>query len=56
MSPHCADISKYEIIQKVTKHLEDIMRNGESFAGHKIADLLTVNGARMSSKTAAGDW
>src|SRR3977135_3418419 len=47
MAPHCDDEVKYTIVDKVVRHFEAARAKGETVAGQKIADLITVNGARV---------
>src|SRR5207253_2509272 len=54
MSPHCADELKYGIVDSVVKHFEMAERNGETVAGQKIRDLVTVNGVRVTVED--GSW
>src|SRR6201989_2016401 len=44
MSPHCADETKYGIVEQVVKHFEAAKANSEKVAGRSIRDLVTVNG------------
>ncbi|BCJ92041.1 phosphoglucomutase [Terrihabitans soli] len=54
MSPHCADETKYGIVEKVVKHFEDAQKSGAQVAGQKIRDLVTVNGVRVTVED--GTW
>ena len=54
MSPHCADETKYGVVADVVKHFETAQKNGETFMGQKIRDLVTVNGVRVT--VADGTW
>ncbi len=54
MSAHCDDETKYGIAEKVTKWFADLQQAGEPIAGHKIVDLVTVNGVRVV--TDDGTW
>jgi phosphomannomutase/phosphoglucomutase len=54
MSPHCADETKYGIVDQVVKHFEDAKAKGEAVAGQPIRDLVTVNGVRVT--VADGTW
>src|SRR5262249_25094619 len=47
MSPHCADESKYAIVDAITAEYRDAAASGSTVAGQKIRDLLTVNGVRV---------
>ncbi|TGV62527.1 phosphomannomutase/phosphoglucomutase, partial [Mesorhizobium sp. M00.F.Ca.ET.158.01.1.1] len=46
MSPHCADDVKYGVVERVVSDFQAMQRDGTSFAGQKIMDLVTVNGVR----------
>jgi len=48
MSPHCADETKYGIVDQVVKHFEAAQKKGEKVAGQPIRDLVTVNGVRVT--------
>jgi phosphomannomutase/phosphoglucomutase len=54
MSPHCADETKYGIVEQVVKHFETLHKRGEKVAGQKIRDLVTVNGVRVTVED--GSW
>lgn len=54
MSPHCADETKYGVVDAVVKHFEAAQANGEPVAGQSIRDLVTVNGVRVTC--ADGSW
>jgi phosphomannomutase/phosphoglucomutase len=54
MSPHCADVSKYAVVEKVTQYFQDLLRRGESFAGCSISDLNKINGVRVTLED--GGW
>ena len=54
MSPHCADETKYGIVDAVVKHFEALQKKGEKVAGQKIRDLVTVNGVRVTVED--GSW
>jgi phosphomannomutase/phosphoglucomutase len=54
MSPHCADETKYGVVDAVVKHFETLQKNGEKVAGQKIRDLVTVNGVRVTVED--GSW
>jgi len=52
MSPHCADEIKYEVAGRVVKRFEAMRDRGETLTGQKIADIVTVNGVRVTVE----DW
>ncbi|MBC2859098.1 phosphomannomutase/phosphoglucomutase [Stappia sp. 28M-7] len=54
MSPHCADEIKYEVVDRVVERFTAMKENGETIAGHSIADLVTVNGIRVVAED--GTW
>ena len=54
MSPHCADETKYGVVDAVVKHFEAMQKQGEKVAGQKIRDLVTVNGVRVTVED--GSW
>ena len=54
MSPHCADETKYSVVDKVTAQFKDVAEKGGTVAGQKIRDLVTVNGVRVTLED--GTW
>jgi phosphomannomutase/phosphoglucomutase len=54
MSPHCADETKYGIVEKIVQYFEDARNKGEPVARQKIRDLVTVNGVRVTVED--GTW
>jgi phosphomannomutase/phosphoglucomutase len=54
MSPHCADETKYGVIEEVTKEYVDLFESGGSILGRKILEVITVNGARVHLED--GSW
>ncbi|MDO9058511.1 MAG: phosphomannomutase/phosphoglucomutase, partial [Bradyrhizobium sp.] len=54
MSPHCADETKYGVVDAVVKHFEAMQKKGEKVAGQEIRDLVTVNGVRVTVED--GSW
>jgi len=46
MSPACPDDRKYAVIDRLTDRLRAAMAGGTPFAGRRITDVITVNGAR----------
>ena len=54
MSPHCADETKYGIVDAVVKHFEAAKAKGDKVAGQAIRDLVTVNGVRVTVED--GSW
>src|SRR5437660_6061667 len=54
MAPHCADETKYRIVDEVVKEFERARKAGERVAGQPIRDLVTVNGVRVTVED--GTW
>lgn len=54
MSPHCADETKYGVVDAVVKHFTEAQATGAPVAGQTIRDLVTVNGIRVT--VADGTW
>ena len=54
MSPHCADEIKYDVAERVTARLSAMRDKGEALTGQGIADIVTVNGVRVT--VADGTW
>jgi len=54
MSPHCADETKYAVVDEVIAHFQNEQRSGGKVAGQKIRDLVTVNGVRVTVED--GTW
>jgi phosphomannomutase/phosphoglucomutase len=54
MSPHCADETKYGVVEQVVKHFKDAQAKGDKVAGQAIRDLVTVNGVRVTVED--GSW
>ena len=54
MSPHCGDEVKYAVVDGVIAHFKAKADKGETVAGQKIRDLITVNGIRVT--LADGTW
>lgn len=54
MSPHCADETKYGIVDEVVKYFQAAEKKGDKVAGQKIRDLVTVNGVRVTTED--GTW
>jgi phosphomannomutase/phosphoglucomutase len=54
MSPHCADETKYGVVDKVVARFKAMDANGEQVAGQAIRELITVNGVRVVSED--GTW
>jgi phosphomannomutase/phosphoglucomutase len=54
MSPHCADETKYGIVDQAVKHFQAAQAKGDPVAGQPIRDLVTVNGVRVTVED--GTW
>lgn len=47
MSPHCGDEVKYGVVDRVIAHFKGVVERGETLAGQKVRDVITVNGIRL---------
>ncbi len=47
MSPCCPDLEKYDVLERLVKRLVDMHEAGTKIAGRSIAQVVTVNGARV---------
>ncbi len=47
MSPHCADETKYDVVDRVVAHYAKRAEAGEQIAGQPVRDVITVNGIRI---------
>lgn len=47
MSPWCADTEKYEVLDRLVGKLVKLGEDGGALAGRRIAQVVTVNGARV---------
>jgi phosphomannomutase/phosphoglucomutase len=54
MSPHCADETKYGVIDKIVADYQALAAGGGGILGRKIVDVITVNGARVALED--GSW
>jgi phosphomannomutase / phosphoglucomutase len=54
MSPHCADETKYGVVDQVVKYFEAAKSEGATVAGQPIRNLVTVNGVRITVED--GTW
>src|SRR6185312_6166062 len=48
MSPHCADETKYGVVDQIVQEYEALAAAGGSILGRRIASVLTVNGVRVT--------
>jgi phosphomannomutase/phosphoglucomutase len=54
MSPTCPDEVKYEVVERVVNRFAAMAQQGETVGGHRIRDLITVNGVRVAAED--GTW
>lgn len=54
MSPHCPDEEKYQVVDRVVAHFQDLHKNNQKVTGQNIRDLVTVNGIRITCED--GTW
>jgi len=54
MSPRCPDTLKYEVLARLTARLAARQDEGVGLGGHRIAEVVTVNGARVVLEN--GGW
>ena len=54
MSPHCADETKYGVLDEVVATYRGLADRGETILGRGIRDVLTVNGIRVALED--GSW
>ena len=54
MSPHCADETKYRVVEEVVAEYEAVAARGEKILGRAISQVLTVNGVRVTLED--GSW
>ncbi|SPF75714.1 Phosphomannomutase/phosphoglucomutase [Aliiroseovarius pelagivivens] len=54
MSPHCDDVVKYQVVDRLTGVFLAMKTAGQSMAGRRVMDVLTVNGARVQLED--GSW
>jgi phosphomannomutase/phosphoglucomutase len=47
MSPYCPDEVKYDVVDRAVTHFEGLVARGETLAGQKVRDMITVNGIRL---------
>jgi phosphomannomutase/phosphoglucomutase len=47
MSPFCPDGEKYQVLGRIVKRIEEHAAAGGNIAGRQIAEIVTVNGARI---------
>jgi phosphomannomutase/phosphoglucomutase len=54
MSPHCADETKYGVVESVVAEYQALARSGGRILGRSIAEVITVNGVRVALDD--GSW
>ena len=54
MSPHCADETKYQVMDEMVKEFQDLAAAGGKICGRAISEVITVNGARVALED--GSW
>jgi phosphomannomutase/phosphoglucomutase len=54
MSPHCADETKYGVVEGIVADYRALAERGEPILGRKVAEVLTVNGVRVTLED--GSW
>ncbi|HEX5775643.1 MAG TPA: phosphomannomutase/phosphoglucomutase [Caulobacteraceae bacterium] len=54
MSPHCADETKYGVVEDIVRDYEQLAADGGTIGGRKIAEVITVNGVRVALED--GSW
>jgi len=47
MSPHCPDEKKYAVLERIVQRLVARAEAGEPLAGRRVAEVVTINGARV---------
>jgi phosphomannomutase/phosphoglucomutase len=54
MAPFCPDDRKYDVVDAMVKEYSDAQKKGEKILGQKIANVVTVNGVRVTLED--GTW
>ena len=54
MSPRCADETKYGVVDQIVAEYRALAERGEPILGRKVAEVLTVNGVRVTLED--GSW
>ena len=54
MSPHCADETKYGVVEDIVRDYQQLAADGGTIGGRKIAEVITVNGVRVALED--GSW
>ena len=54
MSPHCSDETKYGVVDEIVQEYQALAAGGGLIGGRRIAEVLTVNGVRVTLED--GSW
>ena len=54
MAPHCPDDKKYAVVDAMTREYQELRAGGTPILGQRIADLVAVNGVRVTLED--GTW
>ncbi|HYG25302.1 MAG TPA: phosphomannomutase/phosphoglucomutase [Caulobacteraceae bacterium] len=54
MSPHCADETKYGVVEDIVRDYQQLAERGGQICGRAIKDVITVNGVRVALED--GSW
>ncbi|HEX6859992.1 MAG TPA: phosphomannomutase/phosphoglucomutase [Caulobacteraceae bacterium] len=54
MSPHCADETKYGVVEDIVRDYRQLAESGGKIGGRAIKDVITVNGVRVALED--GSW
>ena len=54
MSPHCADETKYGVVEQIVAEYQALADQGASILGRRVTQVLTVNGVRVTLED--GSW
>ena len=54
MSPHCADETKYGVVEDIVRDYQQLAADGGTIGGRAIAEVITVNGVRVALED--GSW
>ena len=54
MSPHCADETKYGVVEDIVREYAELGAAGGSILGRRITEVITVNGVRVALED--GSW
>ena len=54
MSPHCADETKYGVVEDIVRDYQQLAEGGGKIGGRAIKDVITVNGVRVALED--GSW